>query len=1226
MKKAKIISTENQEKAINDLGRRLFIAAGAGSGKTDVVAKRFVEAIARGTAAIDQILTITFTRKAAAEMMERVRDVLREKIAEEKHAGRLENMRQAARNIESAHISTIDSFYSRLLRSQALAAGIDPDFIAADETRSLILREEAFDTCLKDFVSRHGGPAADLVMAYDPKLDGALFGAIDQIYNTLRNRGQLPRLPRPDLDKQTAEARLRLMAALDDFDEAVKSTGAAGVTVDKLKETNWHLLGAVKTTDLAVREQLLLAGQPKGGLKKIKPELDELRAAQAAFLLAVQSQKALPVLQLMDDLLVAYGRYYTRMKDAAGILDFADLSLRTRDLLLRNPGIGRRLASAFKLVMVDEFQDTNPLQHQIFKMITGDNLMMVGDTNQSIYGFRDAEVTLFQAENKRATREDFRIKLLDNFRSQPEILAFVDHIFQGEDMLSPDYLRLVPRAKPDPHVEDFRVEVIMVDESPPGAESKLAAAEGRRVEAQLIAERLKELYGEGKGYSPGDTAMLVAARTDVDLYRDALERNGIKSYLGIGDRYYKRPELGDVINLMKLLLNPLDDGALVGVLRSPYVNAPDDSLYWLRQMAGRDRTNNPRPLWEVMRSERTTNRLAEDEGTRLLRFAEDLNSARDQSSLQPLQDTVRLLISYNDYDCKIAARHNGKQAFANLMKLLDLAADFEDAWGRDLAAFTEFLVYQKKVKMREADAPIEEEGVDAVRIMTMHSAKGLEFPLVVLPKLGARKSRGRSKPVFMVDKDEAGGRIGLVYSDGNGQKLRVFDYEQLEGEKTAREFEEEKRLHYVAMTRAERHLILSGCGSVDKSPELDGKARPLDWIRARLALDRENRPGLDELDVIRDTAGISIGLTVCTEAEEVLQRAARAEAAGDVVRPQCLPAEIAVMPGEAAYVPSVISPTALDTYRSCPRRYFLDNVLNVSDLFEIRGTGKTTIEGGVLSPTDMGTLVHSILETSLPRPGAEAVTRELILERALNLFGAVKGTGAESGRGTSEEGSSTGAEPGAVLVEADINQALMLVGRLEMLPAAAALFSAAAADELQRELSFSTLIGQTILRGQIDALCPLPRSADRPAGTDVSTGMDSFTGTIGAITGASPGMLVVDYKTGSPGEGRTAEEAAQVYRLQMASYALAAFRMRPGPVRVVLAFLGGDEPKQFIQDFSDEDIPRVEAELASVIDDMASGIFPPVDQFDQHQCPWCVGGANGSRLCPQGNQSQLNQP
>jgi len=1159
--------TESQLQAIDRLDGRLFIAAGAGSGKTAVVANRFVEAIAQGKAEVDQILTITFTKKAAAEMMKRVRKVLRERMTEDSDPERANRMRRAYRDIESARISTNDSFYARVLRANALAAGIDPEFTVADETRAQIMREEAYEAALLDFVERNGAAGADFVMAYDPRLQGGLFDVIDEIYKTIRSRGQKPRLPVPDPEKRFNQSCKWLLAAIDDFDEAVTRTGASYATIDTIKETNWNLRAAVSAAQIETKEEQLLAGEPKGARGKVKPEIVQLQGAWKNCLIALRSIRAVDTIKLMGDLLESYDKTYSENKFMAGVMDFADLSLRTRDLLVKNDSICHRLSSSFRMIMVDEYQDTNPLQAEITELINTGNLMMVGDENQSIFGFRDAEVGLFQEEDEHAEVGDYRIPLVENFRSQPEILAFVDAIFQREEMLGRRYLQLEARAEIDPRPEECRIEVLLVDSQPPSREKKLPDSEARVVEAHLIAERLRQLHDEG--YSFGDMAIIMANRKGVEDYRDALDLANIKNYLAIGISFYDRLELGDIISMYRLLVNPLDDEALVAVLRSPMVGVSDDTLYWLRQAAGRDSEGSHNPLWTVMGTVAPLegvagpiaplDRFDDSERDKLSRFAADLRELRDFAARHSLQATARRVVSYNDYAAATAAGKRGKQALANLMKLLDLAAEFEAAWGRDLVAFTEFLSYQKTKVVREADAPVEEEGVDSVRVMTMHSAKGLEFPLVVLPKLGARKG-SPGKSTVLVDRDEDSGRVGLQYGEPDQDKVSVFDYEELAAEKAARDLVEEKRLVYVAMTRAERHLILVGYADLEKPGKGTGeKARPLDWIRDRLALDRESRPGLDEITQLGDIAGALVRLQVCSDPDEVLSRAAESETVHELAE-ALEPVSLAIkeIPEPAIFVPSLISPTSLDMFNACPRRYYFDKVLNIGSLLDVEIKGRAAYEDGNLNPMDMGSLVHYILEHDL-----EMAFDGLVTPAHLD------------------------AAASPILAEADHQKAAALLACMGRAPVAPTLLAAHKAGQLQREFSFSTLVGQTIVQGFIDALCP-----DTGGGT-----------------------LVVDYKTGKLLEGYTLEQAAATYKYQMASYALAASRLNPGPVRVVLVFLGGDEPVESVQEYSESESAALEGEIEAVLDSMASGDFPPLGEFDSHQCPGCAAGPNGARIC-----------
>lgn len=1158
----KFTPTAAQERAINQIDGRLFIAAGAGSGKTEVVAQRFVEAIARGTARVNEILTITFTRKAAAEMLERVRAVLGKRIDAETDPQRIQNLKDAYRDIDRARIGTIDSFYSQVLKSHALVAGIDPGFKVLEQSQSQMIRREAFESCLDDFVEKNQPDGAELIIAYDPNLDGALFSAIDGIHNAFRSRGQRPALPLRQPRSTFDTESKALLAAIDDFGEAVRREGCQGTMIDKNLECCQTLMTAAGSADADAAERIFEKVKIDArGSPKVKKEARMVEAARKACLLHLQSLQAKPVIMLMDRLLKSYADQYRYLKQQRGMLDFADLSLLVRDLLLSHVEVRDRLSAGFKLVMVDEFQDTSLLQYQIGSMLSRNNLMTVGDRNQSIYRFRDARIELFDREDELARKGDYRVPLLENFRSQPEILRFVDHLFDAENMLGSRYLKLIPAAGPEP-AEEQRVEVIFVDVRPPGREKKLLDGEAREVEAELIAERLGQLFRPGQGYAPGDAALLLQTRKHAEVYRDALKRRGIDCYLAIGDSYFQQLGPGVMIAAFRLLLNPLDDEALVTVLRSPMVGVSDDALYWLRHAPDAGRF-----FWPTLKSGLASEYLAETEVGRLDKFAARLEELRLFARRHSLRDTTRRLLDFNDYAAIEASA--GRQQFANLVKLLDLAAQFEATWGRDLAAFTKFLVHQKSLQAREPDAPISEEGVNAVRIMTMHSAKGLEFPLVVLPKLGGKKGGSGKASLLLAGTEEGSKQIGMVLKRPGRNAARVFDYEELGEAKRRGELEEEKRLHYVAMTRAKRHLILAGSASADKPAATGEDVRPFEWIRARLRLDRVNRPGLDGISVVDDLDEVSVSLTVCADPDALLaQAAADAPAAAPKSDPVKLDSNINRLPGGSVFIPATVSPTALDTYSHCPRRFYLDSVLRLGDVYQSKSAGGG--DSGGLTATQLGSLVHKMLEKDLRSIKAELPQREMIEERSREAFG-----------GTVK------------LTDDDIARVRRRMDNFRRTPAAGALLEAAAAGALMQETVFSTLVGGTILQGQIDAMFPL-----EAGGSDAA---------------AEGGFVVVDYKTGEA--GGEAGPKTEVYRWQLACYALAAGRMQPGPVRVVLIDLGGDEPVEIRQDFTPPVIEKLAADIASLIEGMSSGDFPPLKFFDKYYCMWCSGGPNRAAIC-----------
>jgi RecB family exonuclease len=270
------------------------------------------------------------------------------------------------------------------------------------------------------------------------------------------------------------------------------------------------------------------------------------------------------------------------------------------------------------------------------------------------------------------------------------------------------------------------------------------------------------------------------------------------------------------------------------------------------------------------------------------------------------------------------------------------------------------------------------------------------------------------------------------------------------------------------------------------------------------------------------------------------------------------------MPEPSLYVPSLISPTSLDAFNACPRRYYFDKVLGIGSLLDIGVKGRAAADGGNLNHMEMGSLIHHILEHELELAIDGAVSAAEIDAAAAAIIASARSAG-----------------------KADHQRATALLASFARAPVAQTLMAASRSGKLQRELPFLTLLGQTIVQGFIDALCP-----DEGGGT-----------------------LVVDYKTSKLGEGYTLEQAAATYKYQMASYALAASRLYPGPVRVVLVFLGGDEPVESVRQYSPDESAELEGEIESLIDSMAPGDFPPVGELDTHQCHYCAAGPSGARIC-----------
>ena len=510
--------TEEQRQAIARREGDLLLDAAAGSGKTSVLVERFVESVLQDGLDVTAILTITFTDKAAAEMRERIRRRLRE-------LGQLE----AARATEGAYISTIHGFCARLLRAQALSAGIDPRFRVLDGWEAGRQADEAFDQALEELGEAQPG-AVELIAAYTP---GGLRGAILGTHTQLRSRGQLePRLPplgpAPDLE----EARERLEQADDAAARELATVDRPSARVlealERL-ECCSELLDAEEPWPGAIGALALPGGN---GAALSTPVCQEYGAALADFRAASEHRWAARAHDLLDHLLRSFAASYAAGKRQESALDFEDLELLALELVRGNPELRDGLRTRFARIMVDELQDTNHVQMELIEQLTTGNLFTVGDALQSIYGFRHADVELFQSRGRRLDEEGARATLRTNFRSRAEILDVVNRAFAVE--LGEEF-RPLAAGRPQAEAAAPLVELIVADKGADWDYDGLVSA-WRVAEAQALGDRLAELMGDGAA-SAGDTVVLLRAATDMRVYERALEDRGIPTYV-IGGRGY----------------------------------------------------------------------------------------------------------------------------------------------------------------------------------------------------------------------------------------------------------------------------------------------------------------------------------------------------------------------------------------------------------------------------------------------------------------------------------------------------------------------------------------------------------------------------------------------------------------------------------------------------------------------------------------------------------------
>lgn len=897
----------------------VFVSAGAGTGKTTVLVERYVRAVCDRGLGVDAVLVITYTERAAGELRERIRERLRE-------LGR----RDLARDIDRAWISTVHGFCSRLLRAHPFAAGLDPRFRVLDESQARVVRAEAFREALAAFVQGRRADRLRLLATYGSKgLATMLVGA----YERLRSAGlplELAPGTEPDLGAHILEARRQAAALVDAAGDGDETRALGERVLDRLVERSQP----ERLLDLSDLDP------PRRGPARDRVEglVEALAAVEQAALDTVAARDR----ALLQTLLADFAAGYRRAKDRESAVDFEDLQLLARDLLRNDEAVLEHTRFRFRSLLVDEFQDTNRLQCELIDLVAGDDLFFVGDEFQSIYRFRHADVDVFRERRAQARGV---LALTRNYRSRPEVLEVVNHLFAAE--FGDDFAPLEAAARfPDP-VFGPAVEVLVTDKR----FCRENAVPWRRSEARHVARRVAELV-EGGHCAPGEVVLLFAAGTSAEAYEDALRAEGLPTYRATGRGYFGQQQVVDLLAYLRLLHNRYDDEALVTVLASPLVGVSNDALVLLRQAAGR------RPLFSGLEREPPPGLSPRDR--RLFEaFRQRYDRLARAASETGLERLCERIVAGHDYDLAVLARWDGRRRYANLRKLARLARSYEELRGPDIEGFVRFVSDQEAAGAREVEAVAEEEGADAVRLLTIHAAKGLQFRVVVVCDAG--RMGGRAVPDEVLCLPD--GRFGFRVADPvTGKRRGALGFDELQEAERASEAQEVRRLYYVAMTRAIDRLIVAGSLDPGRREAADS---PLGWVSERLGA------GLDvdgpvEIDVggtavlVRVDRGAGAQPAGGREGAEQLALFAAVER--EAVSPAFELTPLAPVPGPPLQRVQRLSYSALALYERCPYRFYAERIvgLRAGELVSPGG------DGG-MHATEIGDAVHVLLET-----GAEA--------------------------------------------------------------------------------------------------------------------------------------------------------------------------------------------------------------------------------------------------------------
>ena len=972
--------TRNQKKA-HDLNRHISVTAGAGSGKTAVLVHRYLKILLEKDLPPNRVVAITFTEKAAAELKQRIVNEVNARLQAAPHNTRLEAIKTG---MLSAQISTIHAFCSQILREYPIEAGVDASFSVLQGIHQRLTLRETINSTLREIADRPDEDETREKLANLLRIFGKT--RLGEYLEELINRREAVERLESNLycytDSEVLEGwhdfvQSQLVESLTDrfpIEDWLRCLSSVlAVAKGKNKRTVEELTNQVQP-DLELQEVapflreiapfLITQG---GTISKqnllgrnvrtdaIEEEIDFLvRAANyfRSFPDFTDDDKLLiGVTRLLIDVYDEVQRVYQDRKRQAGQLDFDDLQIKVRDLLHAERSIREQLTERYPYIMVDEYQDTDQLQYEILKPLISNykrgNLFIVGDQNQSIYRFRGADVRVFDqtqqdiTDYQSALVEDFawerqiletgasekrgNLRLPENFRLLRNLIGFVNLVFEslmkGRNEFEVKYDPLIQGRTTD---SLGGVELLLSSREAAAGESEPSADEN-----ELIVARIRHLVGtgetvwkaDGAGEKPrsiqyGDIALLIRSRTRLPEIESALLEAGIPYKITGGIGFYQRQEIYDIGNYLQFLTNTDNDVALAGILRAPFFGLSDVELYEIAQQSSQEL------FWAKLQDYA---KQTDQPSTSPIGYAvQILRNHLEICHRIPPSEFIRKIVNDTGMVGVLSVGQSGEQRWANYEKLLEIAREFERSGVTDLHDFLGRLNELIEEEEREGQATTQLTA-DAVEIMTIHAAKGLEFPVVILPNLGRRATRPDQQP--LID-DQLGIGFNPANPDKNYTESAPGATRLMRERVTNKRVAEEQRLFYVATTRARDRLILSG--TLDEK----GEAREwLDWLFD--ALEISEMPSESELlypTTIQMLSGeeettipFNLPIRIIKSPNELDYD----EVEAPTPSPSTEFPAVHIDPLIPSSVGAIASVTELTTYAHCPTRFYLQHQIQV---------------------------------------------------------------------------------------------------------------------------------------------------------------------------------------------------------------------------------------------------------------------------------------------------------
>lgn len=924
-----------QLQIVKTLDRPLFVSAGAGSGKTFTLTRRIVYALSPESGPfvehLDQVLAITFTKDAAAEIRDRVRRALID-----------EGMDEEALTVDDAWISTIHGMCSRILRAHALELGIDPEFTVLTDT------DELMDQAVEHVLARATAPDAAPELAASLKAlyawypmagEGGSFGAGATIKGLVRDLLELSsQLPGGMDDVCVARGQADTSALADAYRAALGASKAATEKAQMALDAIDAFEASGKTMADAAR-LMMSCTMPRASKAFPKEQVELLKAEAADAFINIVLACGGPALDALVGLARSVEAEYRALKAAQSALDNNDLLRMAYEALRDYPAIRAAYEGRFKMVMIDEFQDTDQMQVDLIRYLTGAGeraLCTVGDAQQSIYRFRGAEVEVFRRQERKvgssAAPEATAVadapagelvKLVRNFRSHDEVLRYVARVFDGDDGgLMQSFLDL--------EASDGRKDTLVADASRRQALFVAGGSmqERTQAKARAIAERFRALADAGQ--PQGGMVLLLGRMTNADVYAQAFRDQGLDCVIAGGSVFAQAAEVQTVRALVCALANPADTAqGLMPLLASPmFALGAQEFLALATKLDGETGETSRRNIDMGIMSDSDVPGL---QGLPLVtRAREVLRYALRRVGRDSFAAIARDAVNASGWFVRLAQRGpEGKAIAANVLKALDAVAEEEAEFGNSPRSIA--LAFDRFLSGKEAPGALNEEGDGAVRIMTVHASKGLEYPVVAVAEcFGVRKSSGAAQ----MGRVDGGAQVVALPARFDGVKLADGTF--VKGDDVKKQFEhafkgkgtslwlppelmedvcatgspaeafarlrkddlqlsleERARLLYVAMTRARELVILAMDAGVSRgkvtAPTFDVETDlTYDVLRRILPTDSLDMPQLDSDRLVFDNSKPGdyelISLSDFTFGEQGFEANASLDAEGRLVR------------------------------------------------------------------------------------------------------------------------------------------------------------------------------------------------------------------------------------------------------------------------------------------------------------------------------------------------------